>query len=84
VAIPSGGAGLAVPDRPCECRSSDPAAPTSEPESRSSEDRSDHVCGDSVGLTLDAHPAITFARLILPTASPPKSPLYLRTSRLLI
>ena len=84
VALPASGGSLSTPARPCECRSSEPGAPDSRHESRTSEDRSDQSHGESVQLNVHAPVAITFAQLILPTASPPKSPLYLRTARLLI
>jgi hypothetical protein len=73
-----------APARPCECRSSEPASPASRHDSRSSEDRADQTSGESAQLNVYAPTAVTFARRNLPTASPPKSPLYLRTSRLLI
>jgi hypothetical protein len=85
-ALPSKGGDIAAPARPCECRSSEPATPAPKPESRSSEGRGDQARGEPVDPALDAGPppAATFARLILPTSSPPKSPLYLRIARLLI
>jgi hypothetical protein len=39
---------------------------------------------EAVQLNVHAPSAVAFVRLILPTASPPKSPLYLSTARLLI
>jgi hypothetical protein len=35
-------------------------------------------------MTVELRPATTLVRIILSTGIPPKSPLYLRTSRLLI
>jgi hypothetical protein len=84
VALPSREGSFSSPARPCECRSGEPASPASRHESRPSDDRADQMHGESVELNVRGPTAVTFARLILPTASPPKSPLYLRTARLLI
>jgi hypothetical protein len=78
------GVNLSVPYAPCECRPGGPTDPASKPESTSSERRSDHDRVESVDVTIEAHPAIASARIVLPAESPPKTPLYLRTSRLLI
>jgi hypothetical protein len=84
-AHPSDRANLTTPTRPCECRSGEPAAPAPKPASRSSESRGDQARSNSFARSVDAPaPADVFARLLLPTGSPPKTPLYLRTARLLI
>jgi len=84
VAVSPRGGALATSARPCDCRSGEPAAPASRQESRSSEDRADQDQSVSVSLTIHSPTSVTFGRLILPTASAPKSPLYLSTARLLI
>jgi hypothetical protein len=84
VAVRPSEGGLSTPSRPCECRSSEPGSPASRDESRFSEDRADQASGESVSLNGHVPAAVTFTRHNLPTASPPKSPLYLRTARLLI
>ncbi len=69
----------------CECRSSDPARPPSNPSSRPSDDRSESGQDESPGgFVLVFPPSASLTRPILPHGSPPRSPLYLRTSRLLI
>lgn len=69
----------------CACRSNEPAAPARESKPRSSEDRSDPVGGQALaGLAVVARPPAAIVRPISAHPSPPKSPLYLRTSRLLI
>jgi hypothetical protein len=83
VALTPQGSGLSAPARPCECRSSEPGSPGLRHESRSSEDRADQALGKSALLNVYAPTAVT-SWLKLPNASPPKSPLYLRTARLLI
>jgi hypothetical protein len=84
VAFLSKEASFSTPVRPCECRSSEPVSPASRHESRSSEDRADQPHGESVQWDVDVSAAVTFAQLNLPIANAPKSPLYLRTARLLI
>ena len=78
------GGGLSAPDRPCECRPGDPAEPASKPESPSSVQRGARDRADSGEVTFHARPAVAFARIVGPTGDPPKTPLYLRNSRLLI
>jgi hypothetical protein len=84
MALPSSESGLYSSARPCECRSGGPGSPASRHESRSSEDRHDETQGEPVDLSVHVPTAVPFARLMVPTANPPKSPLYLRTARLLI
>jgi hypothetical protein len=83
-ALLSGRIAFSTPAGPCECRSSEPGAPASRQESRSSLDRAGQGHGASIHLNVHAPAAVAIARHILPAASPPRSPLYLRTSRLLI
>jgi hypothetical protein len=78
------GVNLSVPYAPCECRPGVPTDPASKSESTSSERRSDHDRAEAIDVIFEALPAITLVRIVLPTDSPPKIPLYLRTSRLLI
>lgn len=69
----------------CECRASEPAAPSERPASRTSTERTDSDTGESLAaFAPDLRPARAPAALICPNQSPPKTPLYLRTSRLLI
>jgi hypothetical protein len=82
--FPTDGARLSAPAVPCECRSDEPADPASKPESRTDEQRSDRAGEELAGSTFAAPPSATFAHFVPPTGSPPKSPLYLRTTRLLI
>jgi hypothetical protein len=84
VALLSREGSFSSPARPCECRSSEPGSPASRQESRSSEGRGDEVHGEPVQLNVLAPTAVIFARPVAPTASPSKSPLYLRHARLLI
>jgi hypothetical protein len=80
----SGESSLSSRSIPCECRSGDPAAPDSRQESRPGEERSPQDCGEFVEVAFPAPLVATLARLVPPNASPPRSPLYLRTERLLI
>jgi hypothetical protein len=71
--------------RPCECRANDPAAPASKtdrtsPERRQGGDQSP-IC--EVRHVTDEQPSPFAAPLVPPGSSPPRTPLYLRTSRLL-
>jgi hypothetical protein len=81
--LPAAG-GLFAPETPCECRGGEPTEPASKPESPSPERRTDQDRNGSVELTFETRPAVVLVRLIPPTESPPGTPLYLRTSRLLI
>lgn len=86
-AIVSSSAGIALqaPTPSCECRASEPAAPTERPAQRTGTDRTDVERGETLAaLSLVVRPAPAPAHRLLPNESPPKSPLYLRTSRLLI
>jgi hypothetical protein len=79
------GAGLSIPARPCECRSSEQPSSAPKPESRLERSRSDRDRVESTAPSYDAAPTATpFARLIIETTSPSKSPLYIRIARLLI
>lgn len=84
VELPPHAGRFAAPARPCGCRSGEPTSPASRPESRPVEDRPDTDRSPSATSTVPAPAAVAFARPIPPDVSPPKSPLYLRTSRLLI
>jgi hypothetical protein len=69
----------------CECRANEPAAPAERPAQRTSTERPE-VEGVQPFAALDPAPRrpSSHAPLLLPNESPPKTPLYLRTSRLLI
>ena len=69
----------------CECRASEPAAPSERRAQRTSTERPE-VKGFETFATLApaVRPSPSLGRLLLANESPPKSPLYLRTSRLLI
>jgi hypothetical protein len=58
--------------------------PASKPVSPSPERRTGQDRTDSVERTFDLRPIIAIDRLVFPTESPPRAPLYIRTSRLLI
>lgn len=82
---PNHTASLSPNVHPCECRASDPAAPASEPERRCPERRQG---GDQSLDCKDRHapterPTPLTTSLVTPGSSPPRTPLYLRTSRLL-
>lgn len=83
VDIATGESRLFAPVSPCECRASDPTDQAAKPESSSPRLRSDQDGTPAAERVLDARPAITIARLVLTTESPPGTPLYLRTSHLL-
>lgn len=70
-----------VPD--CQCRPTEPAAASSKPQSRPTEDRPTEACH---GTTLPeiASPTVTPVRTSLTTGSLPDLPLYLTNARLLI
>jgi len=82
--LPLGGDGLSLPASPCHCRPSEPTEPASKSESPSPERRTDQDRARSGELIFGFRPAIVFVRPVLPTESPPRAPLYLRISRLLI
>lgn len=69
----------------CECRANEPVAPSERPVGQSSSDRKDVEGGEAIAAFFTTvTPSPAFGRILLPNESPPKSPLYLRTSRLLI
>ena len=77
---------VSTPAGSCECRSDEPFTPASKPESSSTETKprtvqSGFYTADVAFVTL---PASSSARPISPNGSPPKAPLYLLTSHLLI
>jgi len=78
------GAGLFAPESPCECRSGVPSEPASKSESPSPERRPEQNGASSAELTSHLRPVIAPDRLVRVTESPPGTPLYIRTSRLLI
>jgi hypothetical protein len=75
---------LTAPAPLCECRPGGPNSPASDDEPRSSQTREDQIAGHAAEPTVESVPAITLVPVVLSPAVPPKSPLYLRTSRLLI
>ncbi len=77
---------VTAPASSCDCRSDEPTAPASKHESSSieTEQRPVRSSADLSEMSFDVRPASTFARFILPNGSPPRSPLYLLTSHLLI
>ena len=68
----------------CECRPGKPTEPASKPVTPVSEHRTGHDRTGSMERAFDVRPIAAPDRLILPTESSPTSPLYIRTSRLLI
>jgi hypothetical protein len=69
----------------CECRASEPAAPSERPAQRTGVDRPDAGSGESLcAVEPSSCPTFRPALQLLANESPPRSPLYLRTSRLLI
>jgi hypothetical protein len=74
-----------VPSGSCECRASEPTAPAERPAQRTTNDRAEADAGDVLSVFVPApRSASSRPAYHSPTESPPKSPLYLRTSRLLI
>lgn len=74
-----------APASSCECRASEPAAPSERPAQRTSTERSEvRGLGSSAAVLPADRPSPPLGRLLLANESPPRSPLYLRTSRLLI
>jgi hypothetical protein len=82
--VPTPRSRLSTPAPLCECRPGGTNSPASDDEPRSSETREDQIAGHAAEPTLESVPAITLVPVVLSPAVPPKSPLYLRTSRLLI
>ena len=77
-------AGLSLPQSSCQCRAYDPVAPAGQDEPRPEQWRSDSVAENVAGL-------LAFVQIVpapsIPTVTPtrlPRSPLYIRTARLLI
>ena len=69
---------------PCECRSQEPTAPAQKPGQRVEERRvetSREIAADSPTLL---RPRASLAIAFMPDVGPPRSPIYLRTMRLLI
>lgn len=74
-----------APSASCECRASVPAAPSERPAQRTPTEQSEVKTLESLATVAPVvRPLPSLARLLQPNESPPKSPLYLRTSRLLI
>lgn len=74
-----------APTPSCECRASEPAAPSERPAQRTSTERSEAKGFETFAtIATVVRPSPLLGRLLLANESPPKSPLYLRTSRLLI
>jgi hypothetical protein len=84
VGMTADGGRLLAPGSPCECRVGDPTESAPQPKSASSRHRIDRDGVRSVELNVDIRPAIARAPVGLATETPPRTPLYLRTSRLLI
>jgi hypothetical protein len=80
----SAGTGVTIPNRPCECRFHEPSEPASKSEFPSSERQLERDDLHSAKLGAYGFPGITPARLVHATESPPRAPLYIRTSRILI
>ena len=78
------GAGHFTPAPSCGCRSGNSNEPAPKPESPTSRQRTDRDRVESHEPTVHVNRTVTITRLILPSASPPATPLYLRMSRLLI
>jgi hypothetical protein len=73
------------PRATCQCRTYDPVAPGGQGERRPGAGRGDPVQDDSSGLpALDIILSSPRVPAVAPTARLPRSPLYLRTARLLI
>jgi hypothetical protein len=69
----------------CECRASEPAAPSERPAQRTTTDRSEVQNRETLAIVAPTvRPSPSLGHLQLPNESPPRTPLYLRTSRLLI
>ena len=75
---------LSVPFAPCECRPGVPSDPAQKPGLPAPERRSDQYRSNAVKVTFEVRSAIVLIRIAPPTLGPPGSPLYLRTSRLLL
>ena len=75
-----------APGRSCECRPNTPAAPVQKPDSRTAdESRTDQGHDEVIAYLAHApRPFLPAFRLVSANASPPKSPLYLRTLHLLV
>jgi hypothetical protein len=73
-----------TPAPSCECRSGNSNEPAPKPESPAPRHRTDQDRVESPEPIVDVNRAVAIARFILPSASPPATPLYLRTSRLRI
>jgi hypothetical protein len=82
--VAPGGSRLSTPAPLCECRPGRPKLPASSTDPRFSEHRQEQVADHAVELIVESLPAISPVRIVLSSALPPKSPLYLRNSRLLI
>ena len=69
----------------CECRANEPAAPSERPAQRTTRERTELQVGETLAVvSLTVRPSPALSRLLPPNESPLKSPLYLRTSHLLI
>lgn len=69
----------------CECRANEPAAPSERPAQPTNSQRTDGLSAETLAaVPQTARPSLSFGRLRLPNESLLKSPLYLRTSHLLI
>jgi hypothetical protein len=75
---------LSASDRPCECRSDEPAAPASRLESSPTRLLSERAHEEVVATAFSVRPLASLCRFDSPPGSPPKSPIYLLTTRLLI
>lgn len=75
---------LAPGSRPCECRSGQPQAPASRPDSRTSDERTSRDRCEPLELPIVQVPVLVSAHFASPVLRPPDSPLYLLNARLLI
>jgi hypothetical protein len=78
------GLGCPISSSPCVCRAPQPVAPAQKPGQREEERRVEtgrEVAADSLSY---AGPRVPVAIAFMPNVGPPRSPIYLRTARLLI
>jgi len=77
-------ANASVPARSCECRSQTPAAPTSKHESEEHTQRANDLVAESLAVAVRVPPSKRSSYGLDRLSSSPRTPLYLRVSRLLI
>jgi hypothetical protein len=69
---------------PCSCCTPSPAAPAPRQEQRAEEQRTDNGRGVAAMSSVEPGPRVPVAIAFVPDVGPPRSPIYLRTARLLI